>query len=155
MKLAFAIIGLSFVGLLVATYITVKISLEGHEKIVDPAYYEKGLNYEKTTEANRKMIAAGYTIVFENGELPAVHAGDNLIRVYFRQNEKNIENAEVTMKAERGATYKYDQIVKMKPEGTGLYSANIQLPANGNWIFTFRAGVDGKFLEKSFQLDSR
>ncbi len=60
LKQAFLIIGITFLALFLATFITVRIALAGHTPPVDSNYYEKGLKYDQTVATQKAMLSEGY-----------------------------------------------------------------------------------------------
>lgn len=152
LKIAFYLIGFAFVGLLVATYITVKISMQGHEGIVDPNYYEKGLKYEKHLEANKKMIEAGYR--FESSLLtaPSILLGKNNIAVGLFKNENKVSDAKVYLTIERSATNKFNQKIELSFKDD-KYLGELEVPKNGIWVITLIALVPNEgVLQKTVQV---
>ena len=150
LKYAFSLIILLFIALFIATWYTVKISLQGHEKIVDPQYYEKGLNYERAIAAKREMHRQGYLLQFPE-EKPELYVGSNKIQIRFHRKDQPIAQAKLSVKLARGATYRFDKNYKMQNNGEGLHVSQIEIPAEGEWLMTFFAEHGDKKLEKMYR----
>jgi hypothetical protein len=150
---AFYAMGFVFLCLFIATGITIQIALKGHEPIVDPNYYEKGLNYEKTLADIRLMKQEGYSLegsIFEE-RLP-LQTGVNTISVQFLKNDQPITNAKIWLLRERGATFKFNQNYELQHAGEGIYTTPIDIPDVGQWVLTFHATHLDRTLSKSLKV---
>ncbi|MEM7179951.1 MAG: FixH family protein [Spirochaetota bacterium] len=150
LKYAFSLIVLLFLALFAATWFTVKVSLQGHEKIVDPNYYEKGLNYEKAIAAKREMHRQGYSLQFPE-EKPELRLGKNKIQIQFHKQNQAVAEAKLSVKLARGATYRFDKSYGMQSVGEGLHVSQVEVPASGEWLMTFSAKHGEQMLEKVYR----
>lgn len=141
--------GFLFLCLFIATGVTINVANDGHEPVIDPNYYEKGLNYEKTLEDIRIMQDEGYAI---SGSLLEdtypLNMGDNTIQIHFSKSGTNLDDANITILRERGATFKFNQDYKLEHKGNGIYETNLTVPDLGQWVLTIRATHAGRTLRK-------
>jgi nitrogen fixation protein FixH len=138
---AFYAIGVTFFSLFVATGITIYLANQGHEPVLDPNYYEKGLNYEKTLEDNLKMKEEGFSIdsdIFE--KVYPWTRGKNQIQVRFSQNGKPVSGARLILKIERGATFQFNQEIQLSwNQDSEAYEGDLSIEDFGLWVATIQA----------------
>ncbi|MCC5815502.1 MAG: FixH family protein [Leptospira sp.] len=152
-RYAFYAMGFIFICLFIATGITINVAMDGHEPVVDPNYYEKGLNYEKVLEDIKIMKQEGYNIqsaLFED-RLP-LQRGDNDVVIHFTKSGEDLDTAEISIVRERGATFKFNETFPMKNIGQGKYQANVQIPELGQWMLTIKATDKGRTLSKTIKV---
>lgn len=152
-RYAFYAMGVTFVCLLIATGITVYIANKDHEPVVDPQYYEKGLNYEKTLEDIRIMQEEGYHVATSLLEetYPLVQ-GDNKVEILFTKSGIPLEDAKVTILRERGATFKFNKGYILTHAGKGVYTTNVDIPDLGQWVVTIQATHLERTLKKTVKI---
>ncbi|NCN09351.1 MAG: nitrogen fixation protein FixH [Leptospira sp.] len=147
-KAAFYAMGVIFIGLIIATAITIYIANKDHEDVIDRNYYEKGLNYEKTLEDNRIMEKEGYSIsgnLFTE-RLPFIR-GKNIVELSFLKKDEPIDDGSLLLIRERGATKKFTESYQFTNLGNGKYKAEIDIPEIGQWVIT----VYGKHASRTFR----
>lgn len=152
-RYAFYAMGIVFICLFIATGITINIATKDHEPVVDPNYYEKGLNYEKTLEDIKIMKQEGYNIqssLFEE-RLP-LKRGDNPVIIHFTKSGEDLSDAEITLLRERGATFKFNETFPFREIGNGKYEANIIIPDLGQWMLTIHATHKNRTLSKTIKV---
>jgi hypothetical protein len=150
MKWAFSFVWLAFAGLMTATYITVKIANQGHESVVDPQYYEKGLNYEKEIESQKKLSKLGFSFrspTLEDGY--AFKQGKNPIEIEFLKIQEKVLDAKLTVSIERGATQKYNSVTELSINSDGKYIGDLEVPLIGEWYLTVTASTEEGSLSKT------
>lgn len=150
LKMAFSLIGLLFLGLFIATYYTFKIAGNGHEGIVDKAYYEKGLNYEKEIKQKSELKKLGYRLdskVLQKEE--SLYIGENTLNVNFNRDGQAVEKAKLSWTLERGATNRYNTSSTFTEKEKGNYTSQLNIPAGGQWILNIKAEVEGKEMVES------
>jgi nitrogen fixation protein FixH len=143
----------SFLCLFAATYHTVKIALAGHEPVINPNYYEVGLNYEKHLNEQKKMAEDGYLFTSPLLEKNYLVTGPNQIQVKFLKKDEVLTNSEVKVKIERKATMKFNKTIDLKVQGDGTYLGEIDVEGKGQWVMTFSGTHEGKTYLYSFPVD--
>lgn len=148
-KWAFYAMGVTFILLFIATGITIHIATKDHEPVLDPNYYEKGLNYEKAYEDIKVMKQDGYEVLSPlfDDRFP-LNLGDNEVIIDFNKSGEGIDEAKVSILRERGATFKFNQNFPMENLGNGQYKTNLTIPELGQWVLTIRATHKGRTLSK-------
>ncbi|MCG9875505.1 MAG: FixH family protein [Leptospiraceae bacterium] len=152
-KAAFYAMGVIFIGLIAATAITIYIANKGHEDVIDRNYYEKGLNYEKTLEDNRIMSEEGYSITGNlfTERLPLV-SGKNQIELTFQKKDRPIEDGQILLIRERGATNKFTESYQFTHLGQGKYRADVEIPDLGQWVITIYGKHGSRTFRKTAQI---
>ncbi|TGJ98459.1 nitrogen fixation protein FixH [Leptospira langatensis] len=153
LKRAFLLIKLTFLGLFVATFFTVKIALAGHTQPVDSDYYEKGLRYDQTVASQKEMIASGYH--FESPLLSELHplkVGKQNILVSLKKGNEPITGADMEFRLERNATDSFNKTVVLKEIQPGNYSGELEIPFAESWRVEIKAKTKQGILEKTKQI---
>lgn len=151
LKRAFIVIGIAFSALMGATVYTLKVALAGHEKVVDPAYYEKGNNYDKIVAQKKEFLKEGYDFYSPILEKrTSLHSGSNPVEIQFRKGDIPITDAIVVFYWERPATKKFDSNVSLVHSKDGIYTGNVQILSYGQWVLTVSAKVQDKVFQQSY-----
>ncbi|MCB1193064.1 MAG: FixH family protein [Leptospiraceae bacterium] len=152
MKRAFFIMGIAFFFLIVATVYTVYLATKEYEPVVDPNYYEKGLNYDKEIGRKLEMKNEGYR--FETNLLTEKYplkTGSNTVSVLLFKNSEKVQDAKTFMQWERSATNKFTKRVPLHfSKENSQYTGTVDIPYYGQWIITLIAEINGKVFEKRF-----
>jgi nitrogen fixation protein FixH len=127
----FAMLG--FFGLIIATdaYLVYK-AVSTFGGIETDNAYRKGLAYNDRIATERAQEALGWTkdARIEKGEL----------RVSIRdQNQKGVENLQITAVMGRPATNAHDRVLTLTQVGSGEYMAPVGEVEPGNWVATMEA----------------
>lgn len=154
MKRAFFVMGIAFFFLIVATSITLYFANKDFEPVIDPNYYEKGLNYDKEISQKKELIAEGYhyetTLLTERYPLKT---GKNQVKVRILKNDSKIEDVKMNLVWERPATHKFTKKIRMdfsKEESS--YVGQVDIPFYGKWFVTLSSVIDGKVFEKTIPI---
>lgn len=98
-------------------------------------HYQKGLDYNRNLAAAEAQAALGWT--FELEAVPAGSTGkqrDLDLQVAFRDRDGHpLDGLEVSVLLQRPTHEGYDQEVRLKPNGPGLYAEQVTLPLPGQW----------------------
>ena len=149
-KIAFFWIITLFIGLFIATYVTIQYANRDPIQVIESNYYEKGLNYEKVISEQKKMIAEGYSFrgdIFNENYI--LHKGQNKVSISFEKKGKQVPDSKITLRVERGATDRYNSVYRMKAAPGGEYTAEINIVYEGPWFVTVTAETDGKSMVKT------
>ncbi|BDA78660.1 hypothetical protein LPTSP3_g15900 [Leptospira kobayashii] len=154
LKQAFLLIGVTFLTLFLATFITVRIALAGHTPPVDSNYYEKGLNYDQTVATQKEMLSEGYD--FEAAwfqKQTSLKPGKQTVAVKFIRGKETVSEADLKLKLERSATDSFNRTVKLKEISKGIYQGEIEIPFAGSWRAVLSANSKEGHLEKTRQIE--
>lgn len=121
----FTLLGLSVVANLIMLY----YSITSFDGLVEENYYLKGLNYQKEIEREKIQSKLGW-----ESEL---HRTNNTFTVIARKlNTDPIKGANVSLNFFRQSQAGFDQEIKLKEIGNGMYQANVDLKLKGLWTVT-------------------
>lgn len=81
LRRAFIVIGLFFVVFFVAIFYTVRTAVKSYEPPTDPAYHEKGLDYQKRNDEFDRARARGWTAKINLFDAESIQAGENTLTV--------------------------------------------------------------------------
>ena len=144
-KIAFFWIILIFIGLFVATYVTIQYANRDPIHVISTDYYEKGIEYGNVIQGQKDLLAEGYVIsgnIFqENHEF---NAGNKQILLQLHKNGQTVHSAGMTLKIERGATNKFNKIIKLKESRTGEFHGELNIPEEGPWFITVTCMIGKK-----------
>ncbi len=81
LKRAFIAIGLFFVVFFAAIFVTVKTAVKSYEPPTDPAYHEKGMDYQKRIDEFNRAKERGWTAKVNLLEAETIQSGVNELSV--------------------------------------------------------------------------
>jgi len=140
---------LSFVGLIAATFYTIRLTYKHFEPVMDKDYYEIGLNYENSIKDQKELMNQGFQLDLKigNGDI-ILTKGIMPVVVSVKQNQ-NLSNADsIKLILERSATTKQTYNYELKKSSDGIYKTNIEIKDIGSWNTRVIAIIGGKTFEK-------
>jgi len=143
-----AVIAIVSITALLAVAGAVIVGSRSFEGIVVDKPYEKGLLWDKERKEREK---SGLSVKTAPGFFKI---GNNSLMVYVTDNRSApVADANLRITISRPATNKYNSTYELRPDGSGIYSASVDLPLYGYWdayINVVREGHDITFKEKIF-----
>lgn len=152
-KIAFFWIITLFIGLFVATYVTIQYANRDPIQVIEKNYYEKGLNYEKEIRDQKEMIAEGYRItgnIFSDGYY--LKKGKNPVSIAFYLKNTIVPDSVISLQIERGATDRFNKSVSLQKNSSGEFVGEIDIAFEGPWVITATAVTNGKSFVKSSRI---
>lgn len=130
------------------TFLYVAVATD--DGLTDPDYYEKGLFYQARMDEQERL---GWRIALDF-ESPPVVGAENAVAVAVVDSEGHpIDGAEVTVVLRRPTSDRYDRAFGLEGPGRS-YTGLIEIPLPGYWDVRVRAEADGKFVEKTFRIET-
>jgi len=136
-----------FIALVLVLVPMCVIAIKTYTGTVTDNAYEKGLAYNHTLEADKRMKNLGW-----QGDLQVKKLQNGHIAVTFQLKDKsgrNLKNAEVELWLIRPTQAKLDQKSKMSIQVDGYYTTDIILPEAGLWDARVSARIDGQVYQLS------
>lgn len=149
LRRAFYVVIFVFISMFVATYHTVKVTLQNFEPVIDKNYYETGLNYEKALESQRELASQGYAIESSIWKSGNIIVGSNAVEFQVLQNGNLAEADNVVLVWERNATTRARGSLKLEKSEKGRFLGNWNLTSPGEWVVTLSATIQGKNFERT------
>ncbi|MDX1958509.1 MAG: FixH family protein [Leptospiraceae bacterium] len=133
--------------LFIGTYITLKIAYKDYEGVMEKNYYEKGLNFEKEIEVQKKLLALGYRIEVEN--LESIKVGQKEIKLIVSKNNTTLTDVKsVKLLLEKPSTSKFNKDYTFKSTEKGVFTEKVEITSKGKWILSFYVELSEGILEQ-------
>jgi nitrogen fixation protein FixH len=102
---------------------------------IEPDYYQKGLNWDKTANQQRENARLGWTVAIEIGE-PAGVRGERTVTCKVTDKAgRPVEGAIVDLVAFAHARASERTAAVMVPQGQGAYQSSLRMLRRGLWEF--------------------
>lgn len=111
--------------------------------------YQKGLDYNRTIEADRLQADLGWRTV-----LSYEAKTGRLIVTFLDKTSAPVAGLQVVAKLSRPATDKDDRRVQFQEESPGVYAANVDIPS-GLWVVAINSREGGEDREPAYRLKQR